>query len=75
MKKRRKSRARGPIPKGAYHVPTGGYVTKPTGGVTANGRKIYIIGVRREQPDVTALARAFLRIVEDEVKRDSDRAA
>lgn len=53
------------LPKDAHRLPTGGYVTKPVGGVTANGRHVYVQGIRRDDPDVRSLARAFLRLAED----------
>ena len=74
--KRRHSRAKRPgdMPKGEYRLPTGGYVTKPTGGATANGRHLYVRGIWRDEPDVQSLARAFLQLAEDlaEQERQAD---
>ena len=70
-KKRRASRARaGALPKGAYRLPTGGYVTKPvTGSPNAKGRRITVVGVRRDRVDVQLLAKALLQLAADEMCR------
>lgn len=60
----------GSLPKGSYRLPTGGFVMKPTGGVSVNGRHIYVQSVRRAEPDVQSLARAFLRLAEAEQQAD-----
>ena len=66
-KKSRASRARpGGVPKGAYRLPTGGYVTKPvTGSPDAKGRRIAVVGVRRDPVDLELLAKALLQLADD----------
>ncbi len=51
------------LPKGAYRLPTGGYVTKSSGH-TQSGRKITIRVVHNDPPDCERLARAFLALAE-----------
>ena len=64
--KRRRSRAKpGALPKGAHRLPTGGYMTKPSGSIVGSGhnqRKIAIVALRRDPPDVQLLAKAFLEL-------------
>jgi hypothetical protein len=48
--RKRKSRAKGRLPKGAYRVPGGGYVTgKRTTVSVGRGRQISVFGVRRRR--------------------------
>ena len=74
-KKRRRSRAKpGALPKGAYRLPSGGYITKPISSVVGTGhnqRRIAVSALRRDQPDVQLLAKAFLELARDaaEVER------
>ena len=69
MSKRRRPRrslARHPngLPKGAYRLPTGGYVVEgPWGPRNKRGRRIRIIAVHRDQPDAAKIAQALLAIV------------
>ena len=52
----RATRARD-LPNGAFRLPTGGYLDRPTGGVMANGRHVYVQGVRRmSQTSIPSLA-------------------
>lgn len=62
MKKRRKSRARGQLPKGAYSLPTGGYVVSGRSCRMPNGRSIRIVAVHRDPPNYELLAKAFLAL-------------
>ncbi len=66
-KKRRASRARpGGLPKGAYRLPTGGFVARPLAAVPdAKGRRITVVGVRRDPVDLELLAKALLRLADD----------
>ncbi len=59
-------------PKGAYVLATGGYVTASKGVMVGSGpnqRRISIRAVRRDPPDVTKLAQAFLEIARSEAER------
>ena len=77
--KRRKSRAKlGSLPKGAYRLPTGGYVTAGSVGAMPDGRRIRIQVVRRDQPDLERFARALVEIARAKIDADNeqrDRAA
>jgi hypothetical protein len=72
-KKRRRSRAKpGALPKGAYRLPTGGYVMKPRSvTVGLNGRRISIVAVRREHPDLELFAKALVALAREQVERES----
>ena len=54
------------LPKGAYRLPEGGYVVKPTEHhyVSKRGesRRLIVTGVRREQIDTERLAKVLLAI-------------
>ena len=54
------------LPKGAYRLPTGGYIIDDKQPVTHNGRTIRVVGIRREQPDLQRLARVFIEHVKAE---------
>ena len=71
--KRRRSRAKpGTLPKGAYRLPSGGYVTTPRSMTTGpNGRPISIVAVRREHPDLQQLAQALVALAKEQVERES----
>ena len=62
MKRRMKSRARGQLPKGAYRLPTGGYVVSGRFSRMSNGRSIRIVAVHRDPPNYELLAKAFLAL-------------
>ena len=72
-KKQRRSRAKpGSLPKGAYRLPTGGYVTQSKSIVVGSGqylRRISIRAVHRDSIDVEQLAKALLTIAREEAKR------
>ena len=69
-RKRRPSRAKpGSLPKGAFRVPTGGYVTRSVGSPDAKGRRIVVVGLRRDPVNVELLAKALLQLAADEVRR------
>jgi hypothetical protein len=64
-RKRRKSRAKhstGP-PRGAYPLPSGGYVTESVGPPDRRGRRIRIRAVHRDQPDAAMVAQALIALV------------
>jgi len=64
----------GKLPKGAYRLPTGGYVT--TGKWSPpdhRGQRIRTVAVHRDPPDIKKLARAFLQLAEQEAEARSDR--
>jgi hypothetical protein len=77
--KRRRSRARnrsGP-PKGAYRLPTGGYAVEgPWGPPNKRGRRIRMVAVHRDEPDVDKMIRALLGIIAEQQleQRQSDEA-
>ena len=72
-KKRRVSRARPcALPKGAYRHPSGGYVTKAMIGTDKKGRRLSVVALRRDPPDIEKLARAFLEIAKQQ-GRDRNR--
>jgi len=81
MKKRRKPRPRkNPLPKGSYRMPEGGIAGRSTSKVYAkNGktRQITVRAVRRENPDLGALARLLVQMARDEqaAKHDQARSA
>ena len=65
MKKRRKSRAKTARPKGAFNLPTGGYVME-SHHITTNGKHLRVRGVVRDEPD--RVARVLLAIIRDELE-------
>ena len=71
-RKKRRSRAKpGTLPKGVYRLPAGGYVTTPRSMTTGpNGRKISIVAVRREHPDLQQLAQALVALAKEQVERE-----
>ncbi len=73
-RKRRCSRARpGSLPKGAYRLPNGNYVTKPVHGETPNGRRISIVAVRRDPVDAQLLAQALLDLAREQARAKKQR--
>ena len=70
--RRRRSRAKktSALPKGAYRLPTGGYVRSgPTTAPNKQGRRFRIVAVHRDEPDVDKITRAMLDIIVDEQQR------
>lgn len=71
-KKRRSSRAKhGALPKGVYRVPTGGYVTKTVSSIVGSGhsqRREAIVALRRDEPEVQLLAKAFLELARQKIE-------
>jgi hypothetical protein len=60
------------LPKGAYPVPGGGYVTESR---HQDGKKVIIIrAVHRDPPDMDKLAKAFLLLAQQLSETDSQRA-
>lgn len=68
MKKHQPPNSR--LPKGAYRLPTGGYVTESRGLV--GKRMITIRAVHKDPPDYEKLARALLMLVEDMANKEND---
>jgi len=80
LPKKRKSRRKGPLPKGAYRLPNGNYVTEHVGPYYDTQRgpeRLRLRAVHIDPPNVEKLAQAFMAIAVEEAKRkkDSDRAA
>ena len=70
--KRRKARAHQALPKGAYRLPTGGYVTTSIGNPNSRGRHIRIVAVHRDEPDADKIARALIEIILDQARHPDD---
>ncbi len=75
--RRRRSRSKhSGLPKCAYRLPTGGYVTESTyhtvDARSGKPRVIKVIAHHYAQPDVDQVARALLAIVLDERQDDQD---
>lgn len=73
-KKPRRRARRSALPKGAYRLPTGGYVS--TGPWTEyksqrGPRRIRIVAVHRDEADVEKLARALIEIAR-KMRHDSE---
>jgi hypothetical protein len=62
---RRRSRSRNleGLRKGAYRLPTGGYVTESVGLPNKRGRRIRIVAVHRQEPDPKKIADALIAII------------
>jgi hypothetical protein len=60
------------LPKGAYRLPTGGYVTvgrwTPVG--PSGKRQIRIVAVHRDPPDMDKLARALIALADQMSKEE-----
>ena len=73
-RRRRRSWLASGLPKGAYRLPCGGYARQLIGLVDGRGRRIAIVAVRRDPPDLELLAKAFVEVarqqLENEVARD-----
>jgi hypothetical protein len=73
-RKRRPSRSKypGALLKGSFRLPTGGYVTS-TSSVFASQRgprRITVIGVRRENPDLKLLAQTLVELAKQQIERE-----
>ncbi len=65
MKRRRQSRAKSALPKGAYRLPTGGYILPATSATPiGRNRQILVTAVLRDEPDIHRLAMAVVRFGE-----------
>ena len=58
------------LPKGAYLLPNGNYVTTTIGSADARGRRLRIRAVNRAEPDAKLVARALIELVIEQ-KRDA----
>jgi hypothetical protein len=67
--KRRHSRGKHALPKGAHRLPNGNYVVT-TYYRTAKGRTLRVDGVHRAEPDAKKVAQALIDIVLEEQQRD-----
>ena len=64
------------LPKGAYRLPTGGYVTVGKWGPPDHrGRRIKIIAVHKDPPDIDRIARALIMMAEDMATRDKRKSS
>jgi hypothetical protein len=63
MARKHKSHGKGQLPKGAYRLPTGGYMTSSVYRGHKTGKHIVIHGVVRDEPDVRKIARAIIELV------------
>jgi hypothetical protein len=74
QQRKRKSRPKhrnGP-PKGAYRLPTGGYVTESVGPLNKRGRRVRIVAVHRDEPDPRKVANALIAIVLEQRRAQTD---
>jgi hypothetical protein len=63
------------LPKGAYRLPSGNYVTKPVAGPSdKRDRRIRIIAAHRAEPDADKLARALASIIAEQQLEQKRRA-
>lgn len=68
-RKRRRSRAHSrALPKGAYRLPGGNYVTTSAGDVVYRGRRITVVGVRRAEPNLQLLATVLLDLAREQIE-------
>lgn len=72
MSKKRKSRRKSTLLKGAYRLPSGGYVIDhgPEPETAGQKRRTRAIGVRREQPDLERIARALVADAIEQARRE-----
>ena len=74
MTKRRRRRSRSTRldsrPKGAYPLPTGGYVSDSVGPLDKRGRRIRIRAVHRAEIDPKAVAQVLIAIVVEQAQAD-----
>jgi len=71
-RRRRRRPRRTDLPKGAFRLPSGGVATKIVY-TDQRGRRIAIIGVRREKPDLELLAKALVQIALNKVAAELER--
>ncbi len=71
-RKKRRSRARDPngLPKGAYRLPDGNYMTAPVTTTSARGRRISVRAVVRAEPDAKKVADVLLAIVTERAEAE-----
>jgi hypothetical protein len=69
-RRRRRSRSKYPnaLPKGAYYLPNGSYVTQSVGPPNQRGQRPRVRGVHRSVPDPKAVAQALLAIAIERVQ-------
>lgn len=74
-RKHRRSRSKYPnsLPKGAYRLPTGGYVAKSRGVMLPNGRRLRIVAVHRDPVNVDLLAKALLDLAREQAEAKKQR--
>ena len=74
-KKRRSQAKPATLPKGAYRLPTGDYVTKTRSmTVSPTGRRVSIVAVRREHPDLQQLAQSLLALAREQIEREDQQS-
>ena len=75
-RKRRRSRAKqaSGLPKGAYRLPSGGYVVETRGAPDARGRRLVVCGYRRAEPDLHALANVLVSLARRQAAEDAARS-
>lgn len=59
------------LPKGAYRLPNGNYVTESVGPPDKDGRRLKFVALHRAQPDVHLLSRALMHVAKQH-EHDSD---
>lgn len=73
-KKRRRSRSKYPdaLPKNAFRLPTGDFVTSTSSVYMSQRgpRRITVTGVRRAHPDLRLLAQALIELARQQVEQD-----
>ena len=52
------------LPKGAYRLPTGGYVTE------SHGHNITVRAVHKDPPDIEKIARALIQLADDQTRKE-----
>jgi hypothetical protein len=58
------------LPKSAYRLPTGGYVTESVGPANKRGRRIRIRAVHRDEIDADNVAQALIAISLEQNQED-----
>lgn len=67
-RRRRRSAPKNRMPKGAYRLPTGGYMTERVH--AARGRTIRIRAVYRDEPDIKKLVAVLLDLARHKLDHD-----
>ena len=62
-----------PPAKGAYPLPDGTWVTQSVGKPDKRGARIGIRAIHRKDPDLRQLARAFVRLAEEQIRAEEER--